>query len=372
MPLYSPHLLVWPADPSSLRGLLGLDAGLDSFCCHGKTVAGPQCRRRVKRDKCRRVSDLLAQIVKKGSLEAAGSLLDQVSKLVFCHQHLDLERPLWLKGWMKTLRLLKSSVGVKKEEEEEEEEDVKAVLGALKDVSDRSETLAPQSTLPYKTDTTKEPLIKHEPLPSEPSTPIPTTPSRKPPCPTSPSSPSNLAAHHVFQPFGPTLTTHALNSAIQALLLRPLLPTEMLSSGHVYMYTFPDSYHSSSPHLKIGNTKDLAGRMAAWAKKCGYEPKLLADFRTDCYVRAERLVHATLANGRLVEKKGCPGCGVRHREWFRVGQAEAVNTIGLWTRWTRLRPYDEDGELKPEWVRRVEEVDLNDAKCWHDFAEVGA
>jgi hypothetical protein len=175
---------------------------------------------------------------------------------------------------------------------------------------------------------------------------------------------------HNFTPFGKPKNIYELNVHIKKVLEGDLLPKTELpqaAGGYIYMFTFPDTYRDPSPHIKIGYSKNLDDRMARWNRQCGYKPRVLNHFNVELYVRVEKLVHANLYNERMRESEGCPECNTRHHEWFRVRLSKAAGIAGLWSDWSRLEPFDNDGVLKRKWRKRLELVDLYDPDCWDKF-----
>jgi hypothetical protein len=44
-----------------------------------------------------------------------------------------------------------------------------------------------------------------------------------------------------------------------------------------------------------------------------------------------------------------------------------AEVVALWTQWTRMKPYDEEGKLKEEWLTKLEDVDLTRRDCWKTY-----
>ncbi|KAH6899771.1 meiotically up-regulated gene 113-domain-containing protein [Thelonectria olida] len=354
----STQLLVWPTESSSLRDILGLDPN-SQFCCHGTTKKGKHCKIHVSKDNSLLVSSLLIQIVKKRSLDAARSLLSRVSQLVMCQKYHQYQGSSWLSSWEKKLTSFKSPPA-KVKKEEDGGDDVKLVLAELeerKTESDQQDQSSPYGQIKVEAETNAPVKEEEPPLVESPPTAISSKPTLK-----------KRPTQHNFERYASPLCTRELNQRIKDIILRPLTQNEKQSAGYIYTYVFPGNYHDPAPYLKIGYTKDVEARMASWQKQCGYEPCVLSRVKADNYVRVERLVHAQLHNKRMRETK-CPTCSVKHKEWFDVRSYKSDMVIGLWAAWARQNPYAEDGCLKKEWVKRVEGVDLDDARCWEQLVQ---
>lgn len=355
---FPPALPVWPTTSSTLGELLGFDSG-PKFQCLGQTKQVKRCENRTSKANSTLVSGLLAQIVTSGSFNTAKSLLTQVIDVVLCQHHKN-QSPSCLDSWKRNFDSSKTR-GVKIEGKDD-----KSILTGLQAKSTRSprvSKLSPEPPVKIEKETPKKSYLTDPKSPSSghSSPKSPKSKSSKP----NPAKPTTQV--HKFEPFGKPLSPFERNKAIKKLILRPLIPKEKTTKGCIYIYTFPDNYRDVSPYLKIGYASDLESRMAAWKSKCRYTPQVLGSFPCELSVKVEKLVHAELKNERKCEAGGCPACGVKHHEWFNVRSSKAAGTIGLWTDWTRLDPYDQDGNLKNEWRARVERVDLSDPGCWNEF-----
>lgn len=187
------------------------------------------------------------------------------------------------------------------------------------------------------------------------------------------SPPANWSgSYRSFVPFGQPKSTREVNEAIRAELLRPHPP----AGGHIYGFAHPDQVSfrlGTGPRvemelIKIGRSRDVGRRMQQWRKQCKYAPRLL--FALDMpqqHHRIERVVHHQLHGARLREHLGCAGCGARHVEWFRVGAERARSLVLMWQGYAERRPYDEVGDLLPDWIARLGQVDLADPDCWSWF-----
>lgn len=342
----------WPSGAQELRGLLGVMSA-PVLKCHGTTQKGEPCKSRVSKESASNIEALLGQIAAgTGSVVRAEASLERLAGLVLCKgSHQGLSKNL-LQRWTVLLKAL---------EEESDEVEVGDTTG---DDQESDETNCDDGTLmDTRTDAVNikmESTDAAKPISSpDSSTPIPHDTKvilTNPP-----------VDKHAFEPFGKPKTDLELNQSIKKLLQRRLRATERPGSkGFLYVYTFPTRYRLRTPHLKIGHARDVTWRMTDWRRRCGYEPSLLSCFSAELHVKVERLVHAQLWNRRRREAC-CPVCGGAHREWFEVKETTASGLISLWSYWSRLEPYDEEGELKGEWRERLEEVDLEDPECWNDF-----
>lgn len=166
-------------------------------------------------------------------------------------------------------------------------------------------------------------------------------------------------------------STREVNEAIKEELLKSHPATE----GCIYGFLHPrntiirigsDSvYHTQI--IKIGRSVNVKRRMKEWRKQCKYQPLIVLNIMMPHHQRIERVVHHQLHNSRLKEYPGCSGCGLQHNEWFRVSTIYAAFLVGMWRDFAYRQPYDEDGELLPDWLERLNQVDLEDPGCWMWF-----
>ncbi|KAM0234703.1 hypothetical protein ACHAP5_009942 [Fusarium lateritium] len=301
----------WPSDCSTLYKTLEIDISIKPRC-HGFTQANAPCTRAISKANCAVITQLLEQIVLIGSVYAAQSILAQVAHLVMCKRDHRDQGPGRLLLWESILKPLETTI-IKKEDED-------------------SKSLSEKNTenLPIFTSVV---AVKQEVIPTN-----------------------------------ETPNIEHINEEIKKKLLCPLSEEETNQGGHVYIYTFPESYHDAHPYIKIGYAKDVKTRMSQWKTQCGYPPELLGQFPAEHYVKVEKLVHAQLWNQRKREKDGCPTCHVKHKEWFKVDSMTANKYIGLWTSWMRQQPYDDEGVLQDKWRLRIESFDMANPSCWELLA----
>ncbi|KAH1365460.1 hypothetical protein KXX14_006095 [Aspergillus fumigatus] len=163
------------------------------------------------------------------------------------------------------------------------------------------------------------------------------------------SIPSNiLQVFTLIQKFAPYVPKAcaglSVSEALEKLLLKPLMKSEIERVGSVYVYWQPGNFG----HLKIGFSNDISKRVKEWSTKCRkpmevYFPKRGSDeehLQVSHVCRVEKLVHTELKNYRRIEEK-CPGCGGNHIEWFEVSRQLAIAVVRKWTAWMQTSPYEE-------------------------------
>lgn len=172
-----------------------------------------------------------------------------------------------------------------------------------------------------------------------------------------------------FNPFDHLKSTRETNEAIKAELLKP----HPADTGFIYGFLHRNTLVrlGTGPALaaqviKLGRTVNVKRRMKQWKKQCKYDPCVVLALEMPHHHRIERIVHHQLHNARLREFR-CPGCGGQHNEWFRVNTVYAEHCVGMWMEFALRLPYDRFGALLPEWVARLEHVDLEDPGCWMWF-----
>ncbi|KAH1652198.1 hypothetical protein KXX16_006219 [Aspergillus fumigatus] len=148
-----------------------------------------------------------------------------------------------------------------------------------------------------------------------------------------------------FAPYVPKACAGlSVSEALEKLLLKPLMKSEIERVGSVYVYWQPGNFG----HLKIGFSNDISKRVKEWSAKCRkpmevYFPKRGSDeehLQVSHVCRVEKLVHTELKNYRRIEEK-CPGCGGNHIEWFEVSRQLAIAVVRKWTAWMQTSPYEE-------------------------------
>ncbi|SPJ73709.1 uncharacterized protein FTOL_03439 [Fusarium torulosum] len=349
----------WPSSSSTLYKLLGIDLSIDTYC-RGYTKTEARCKMRISKANCAVITQLLEQIVLIGSFAAAQSMLTQVAHMVMCQRYHQGKGPGRLLLWESILKPLEAVI-IKKEDEESKP----LSKTTTEKVPVFTSAVAVKQEIIPKNETPKSDTTSCRTSQPSPSTPTKTSPKSTL---TKQTASTDSKSKHVFENYGLPRSIEHINEEIKKKLLRPLSETEMRQAGHVYIYTFPESYHDPHPYIKIGYAKDVKKRMAEWKSKCGYPPELLGQFPAEHYVKVETLVHAQLWNQRKREKDGCPTCGVKHHEWFKVDTMTINKNIGLWTSWMRQQPYDDKGVLQDKWRIRIESFDMANPNCWELLA----
>ncbi|RHZ53745.1 uncharacterized protein CDV56_107511 [Aspergillus thermomutatus] len=200
-----------------------------------------------------------------------------------------------------------------------------------------------------------------------------------PPPTTKESIPSNIPqVFTLIQKFRPHVTGDSVrlsvSEALEKLLIKPLMDSEIKRVGSVYVYWQPGNFG----HLKIGYSKDIGKRITAWSSQCSkpmevYYPKRGSDeesLQVSHVCRVEKLVHMELKNYRRAEEQ-CPGCGKRHIEWFEVSRHLATEVVRKWMAWMRTSPYEQrtcggttEWVLKDEQRRKLRDL----SQPLHDIA----
>ncbi|WZH43597.1 meiotically up-regulated gene 113-domain-containing protein [Fusarium acuminatum] len=351
----------WPSSASTLCKLLEIDLSIDTNCRgYNTTKTKARCKLGISKANCAVITQLLEQIVLIQSFSAAKSMLTQVAHLAMCRRYHRDQGPGRLLLWESILKPLEVAI-IKKEDGESKplsETTTERVPVFASVVAVKQERI-PKNETP-RSDTTSRQISR----PSL-STQIKTSPQSTP---TKQTASTDSKSKHVFENYGLARSIKHINEEIKKKLLRPLSTEEKKLAGHVYIYTFPESYHDAHPYIKIGYATDVKVRMARWKSQCGYPPELLGQFPAEHYAKVEKLVHAQLWNQRKREKDGCPTCGVKHKEWFKVDTMTVNKNIGLWTSWMRQQPYNDDGVLQDKWRVRIEGFDMADPSCWEYLA----
>ncbi|KAI9094915.1 meiotically up-regulated gene 113-domain-containing protein [Phlyctochytrium arcticum] len=93
--------------------------------------------------------------------------------------------------------------------------------------------------------------------------------------------------------------------------------------GYIYVYQLilhegDDEICHKSSMYKIGRTNNIERRLAQWSTRCGFRPKLVAQFKVpQSSHRCERLIHLELSERFGMGPIICPGrCREAHYEWF--------------------------------------------------------
>lgn len=147
-----------------------------------------------------------------------------------------------------------------------------------------------------------------------------------------------------------------------------------VDDGYVYGFRRPDC-----ELIKIGfTTTSTERRMRDIERDCKYPPQLVFKVETKHAMKVERLVHRHLHRERRKEilvNEACndgKGCKKRHHEWFEgISNEYAQSVVQAWAGWIELRPYDEEGRLKPMWIEQIKLLNLyGDGDIWMEWTAI--
>lgn len=176
-----------------------------------------------------------------------------------------------------------------------------------------------------------------------------------------------------FNLFGRPKSARQINEAIKVELLKPC---PAATQGFIYGFSHPERRAFvklgtepiiQTELLKIGRSTNVERRMRQWRRQCKYTPRLEFAHAMPQHHKIERVVHHQLHNARLREHLGCSGCGARHQEWFRVEAGCAQALVAMWRGFAEQQPYDGLGNMLPDWLERLDIIDLADPDCWSCF-----
>lgn len=148
------------------------------------------------------------------------------------------------------------------------------------------------------------------------------------------------------------------------------MKTRLAKKKHGYIYCFAEK--SAPGYLKIGHsesdpmegdmeapvsstmkrTKDdkVQERILYWRRTCKHEIDLKFRIFMPCAVaKMEKLIHRTLHIEHRFAKCPAPKCGRRHQEWFETSVEEALRVTKVWQEFSKLKPYEDSGELNIKW-----------------------
>lgn len=329
--------------------------GNTDFGCHAKTQKGALCRFPVAAANMLLVNTILEKVAAAASIEEKLQLLMRLAPVLLCKRWHQSKQIMLVAAWEDSLSTICSFFKT------EPDDELGTVIHELRVPSawvGQRTKLEGKRTSPIQIKTKTEPDVKVEPLSHDHDT-----------------TPRNLRKdalqERTFIPYSPPRNTRSLNIHIKSVLSKPLTQKDLSSTskgGYVYVYTFTSNPDTPIRYLKIGNSIDYNSRLKRWERQCGTKPKLLCHYQTSLYRKVERIVHAHLANQRLLEER-CSGCQGKHVEWFQARVSRVSALLGLWTEWSWREPYDAEGRLKVEWMRKLEDVDLNDPDCWRRLVE---
>lgn len=341
-------------DAADLRVLLKIRSNTN-FGCHGKTQKHTLCGIRIAAANLLLVDALLEKVAAAAGLEEKLQLLTRMAPLLLCKRHHQGKQVVLIADWEDSLRAAVPSFKTESDDEPGIFAEGVRVCSAW---AGRRTTFEGARTTPVRMKTEAGPYVKVEPL-SDDHEAAPRNPRK------------DALQERTFIPYSSPRNTRSLNIHIMSVLSKPLSPKALSSTskaGYVYVYTFTSNPDTPIRYLKIGHSIDYDRRLKEWQSQCSTKPRLLCHYQTSRYQKVERIVHAQLANQRLLEEE-CGGCRKKHNEWFDVKVSRVSALLGLWTEWSWREPYDAQGKLKVEWARRLKDVDLDDPDCWTRFVE---
>jgi hypothetical protein len=170
--------------------------------------------------------------------------------------------------------------------------------------------------------------------------------------------------NHKFEKFVWSRKKMALltQELLRETIYRPLSDADMHRTGYIYVFWHTGSFG----YVKIGYSKDVAERLKAWKRQCGFSlqqhnlEESVAVARVKHLHRVEALIHAELRDYRLTEPN-CAGCGRKHVEWFEVSETHAKRVVA---KWTQLSLYS-GGHLRQD----ITEKDIDEMCKLLDFHE---
>ena len=377
-------LASWPKHCAELQDLLCIQE-VNGMTCHGyaRTTKTHTCRNPIARANASRVPELLRKIVSAGKLDGmVKQCLQDLASIVLCrrwHQDQALDK---FSTWWEFLSslVLTSTPQASKPKTVHQTistarpppsgQNIPSTSPHRPQSHHRSQRPSNPSTPEHEATTAADTSTAHQSPPSANTrsrTAQNTSTSYRQP----PSQEANLAIH-TFQPYGQQHTIYYINHDIQLTLKKPLNGRELAVNGCIYGFTYP-SHHSvtnetATQYVKIGFSNNVTRRMSDIQRQCHYTPQLLFALDMPHFEWIEKIVHHYLHNSRRREQ-GCPGCGVRHREWFAVHTDLAKGVVTMWQRWAQAHPYNALGHLSEECSKRLEKLDLCDPRCWIRFVD---
>ncbi|KAK5235567.1 hypothetical protein LTR47_003040 [Exophiala xenobiotica] len=170
--------------------------------------------------------------------------------------------------------------------------------------------------------------------------------------------------NHKFEKFVWSRKKMALSTQelLRETIYRPLSDADMDRTGFIYVFWHTGSFG----YVKIGYSKDVAERLKAWKRQCGFSlqqhnlGESVAVARVQHLHRVEALIHAELRDYRLMEPN-CAGCGRKHVEWFEASETHARRVVA---KWTQLSLYS-GGHLRQD----ITEKDIDEMCKLLDFHE---
>ncbi|GKT50937.1 uncharacterized protein ColSpa_11118 [Colletotrichum spaethianum] len=378
---------MWPKTVTDLQTCLSTPV---SSCtvCQGRAKSKPSCGNPISEKSRQRISSVVIDILKSGSLSSAAKHLERLASLVLCRRWHQAQVADKIVEWERRMREflgLKGDEGKDSEKGETKPEIRRSRPAACSTktgscVARPSNAGRPPVVDDVKTEpvdekprvsVVKQELVKEEDecKPKLDSIPFKRLPDKPAVSPCSPHKPTA----HTFTPYSPSAPTSKINKDIIKKLIAPFTTGERKAAdtGYIYGYRLPKGHVTASGTdarrmIKIGYTNNPQRRMRQWESKCHYAPDLVFKRLAPHYIKMEEIVHLHLANERRWDRT-CPGCGGPHKEFFEVDAEKAQAVVGMWAAWASLRPFDDEGRLMPYWAARLAALDVDDAECWDTF-----
>ncbi|KAI2466648.1 hypothetical protein F4781DRAFT_404978 [Annulohypoxylon bovei var. microspora] len=315
----------WPDTSIAIRHLLDIQHG-DTLKCHNRLSNKSMCRNPLSKATVIKITELTQSIASNKSIDHhVLELLKELASAVMCKRWHQDEASSKAQLWEKKLDSL-----------------------ARSPQSDQSRTASHKSQVPH-TPTTDEAASETR----KPSGSI----HREPTC-------------HRFEYYCRDKWFFETNSEVKHQLIKPLSAIEQ-GQGFLYSFRLPESHSvngsSSREHVKIGCSNNVDRRLTDISRICHYQPQMIGAWEMPNPRRYERIIHLLLNNTRMSEPSGCPGCHVRHKEWFKFKKRDLHDLIRPWQQWATLKPYNKDGCLLPVWKKRLDNLDLGSPTCWVSF-----
>jgi hypothetical protein len=173
-----------------------------------------------------------------------------------------------------------------------------------------------------------------------------------------------------FEEFSPN-KSYTFLKELDAKIKRSILRTEK-DGGYIYGFQ-----REGEKYIKIGYTKQtIKARMGQWESQCNQKVEVVLDEYMPHAAKVEKLVHLCLHQERRRETRcnAGKGCGTQHIEWFEVALDRAEHMLGVWKKWIETRPYDKGGNLKPVWVKHIDQIRKaktnSSLESWRDWIDI--
>lgn len=134
------------------------------------------------------------------------------------------------------------------------------------------------------------------------------------------------------------------------------------AEGNIYIFVTIPKGDGDVRLMKVGITEGQTGRRGSAIKgKCRHtemreHPNAVSRV-IPYYAIAEKLIHAELENFR---HHWLCKCKVRHREYFNVSDEIVLDVFSRWRDFCQRKPWDDNGNLRPEWRERLQQRKLFD------------